>query len=159
MVVCAIMHKDDWLLNVCIFRIIAVLLCISSTLRHIVLDKKNLAWQKCQGRGHPEPHCGCGTNSRSVALWGHLKHCNRSPRAKQPAWYSFPSMTEGTVSVSSTMTAISLSRFPSMLRSLMLAEPKRRNNRSRQLLLTATANGWPLPMLPYSQHPNFVKDI
>lgn len=53
----------------------------------------------------------------------HLKHCSRSPRANRPAWYSSPSITEGTVSVSCTMTAISLSRFPSMLRSLMLAEP------------------------------------
>lgn len=89
----------------------------------------------------------------------HLKHCSRSSRAKQPAWYSFPSMSEGTVSVSSTMMAISLSRLPSMLRSLMLAEPKRRNNRNGQLLLTATANGQPFPMLPDSQHPNFVKGI
>lgn len=58
----------------------------------------------------------------------HRKHWSRSPWANRPAWYSFPSITEGTVSVSCTMTAISLSRFPSMLRSFMLAEPIRRNS-------------------------------
>lgn len=63
-------------------------------------------------------------DKRATALGGaHLKHCSRSPWAKRPAWYSSPSITEGTVSVSCTMTAISLSRFPSMLRSFMLAEP------------------------------------
>lgn len=62
-----------------------------------------------------------------------LKHSSRRPRAKQPAWYSFPSIIDGTISVSCTMTAISLSRFPSMLRSLMLAEPKRRTSRQAQV--------------------------
>lgn len=55
--------------------------------------------------------------------FAYLKHSRRSCRAYLPAWYSCPSITAVTVSESSTITATSLSRFPSMLRSLMLAEP------------------------------------
>lgn len=84
--------------------------------------------------GEEEP----GGADRRAQHWGrrawrtHRKHCSRIPWANRPAWYSSPSITEGTVSVSSTMTAISLSRFPSMLRSLMLAEPIRRNSDMQQ---------------------------
>lgn len=56
-------------------------------------------------------------------MFQHLKHSRRSCRAYFPAWYSCPSITAVTVSESSTITATSLSLFPSMLRSLMLAEP------------------------------------
>lgn len=53
----------------------------------------------------------------------YLKQCFRKLRANLPAWYSAPSMRDGSISVSSISTASSLSRFPSKLRSLMLAEP------------------------------------
>lgn len=57
----------------------------------------------------------------------HPKHSFRKASASGPAWYSSPFMTEGTLSSSSTSTANSLSRLPSMLLSLMLADPD--NNR------------------------------
>lgn len=53
----------------------------------------------------------------------YLKHSRRSWRPYLPAWYACPSITDATVSESSTITATSLSLFPSMLRSFMLAEP------------------------------------
>lgn len=58
-----------------------------------------------------------------LRMFTYLKHSRRSCRAYFPAWYSCPSITAVTVSESSTITATSLSLFPSMLRSLMLAEP------------------------------------
>lgn len=57
-------------------------------------------------------------------LFPDLKHSFRRARVRGPAWYSSPPMMDGTRSSSSTNTAISLSRLPSMLRSLMLAEPE-----------------------------------
>lgn len=52
-----------------------------------------------------------------------LKHSFRRASVRGPAWYSSPPIVDGTLSSSSTNTASSLSRLPSMLRSLMLAEP------------------------------------
>lgn len=75
----------------------------------------------------------CGKNAsqfKSIAaaacclgLFPDLKHSLRRASVRGPAWYSSPPMTDGTRSSSSTNTAISLSLLPSMLRSLMLAEP------------------------------------
>lgn len=62
----------------------------------------------------------------------YLKQRSRRDWAKRPALYASPSITEGTVSVSCTMMAISLSRLPSMLRSLMLAEPGREHATSHK---------------------------
>lgn len=62
--------------------------------------------------------------------FSYLKHSSLSCSANFPAWYSSPPIVEVTVSVSSTMTAISLSLFPSMLRSLMLAEPEITGNKT-----------------------------
>lgn len=53
----------------------------------------------------------------------YLKQCFRRLKANLPAWYSTPSMRDGSISVSSISMASSLSRFPSKLLSLMFAEP------------------------------------
>lgn len=98
---------------------------------HAVLDKEEPGDGMCakgQRLGWVPLPTAVGLCEGDPASETHRKHCSRSPRAKWPAWYSFPSITEGTVSVSCTMTAISLSRFPSMLRSFMLAEPIKRNS-------------------------------
>lgn len=58
-----------------------------------------------------------------LGLFPDLKHSLRRASVRGPAWYSSPPMMDGTRSSSSTNTAISLSLLPSMLRSLMLAEP------------------------------------
>lgn len=62
-------------------------------------------------------------NVRSYTFCPDLKHSLRRASARGPAWYSSPPMMDGTLSSSSTNTANSLSLFPSMLRSLMLADP------------------------------------
>lgn len=67
-------------------------------------------------------------------MFPYLKHSRRSCRPYFPAWYACPSITEGTVSESSTITATSLSLFPSMLRSLMLAEPASRAEEQQRAL-------------------------
>lgn len=52
-----------------------------------------------------------------------LNQCFRKLKANLPAWYSTPSMRDGSISVSLISMASSLSRFPSKLLSLMFAEP------------------------------------
>lgn len=101
-----------------------------SVLGDTILDKEESGMAYVP-RGWQEVNLGPRESVR-VALEANLKHCSRSPWANRPAWYSCPSITDGIVSVSCTMTAISLSRFPSMLRSFMLAEPVRRNNETEQ---------------------------
>lgn len=139
---------------------IFILVYISSTLRDIVQgEKESSPVEVARMRVTLSP----SSVELIVKPWlcrADLKHSSRRPWAKRPAWYSFPSIIDGTVSVSCTMTAISLSRFPSMLRSLMLAEPKSRISRHAQTSSCDSHHQYrPHSMLPGSQNPNSVNII
>lgn len=64
-----------------------------------------------------------------------LKHSLRRARVSGPAWYSSPPMIDDTRSSSSTNTANSLSLLPSMLRSLMLADPGEQVEGNEKMIL------------------------
>jgi hypothetical protein len=77
----------------------------------------------------------------------YLKQCFRKLKANLPAWYSTPSMRDGSISVSLIRMASSLSRFPSKLLSLMFAEPGFKGT------LSAWAEeGLPKPSSPLPEH-------
>lgn len=76
----------------------------------------------------PYLHVSKNAKCKNILEWVlNLKHSSRRLNPKRPAWYSWPSITDFTVWISSKMTATSLSLLPSMLRSLILAEPGRYN--------------------------------
>lgn len=88
-----------------------------------------------------------GSHLRSYIFFPDLKHSLRRASVRGPAWYSSPPMMDETLSSSSTITANSLSLLPSMLRSLMLADP------GTQVECTCSYN------LPFPRRPSFQTSI